>query len=93
MAESGRNSIVSKASSWARVWRMNGLTQDETAEPIRETMFCSHARTGKREKHFPGSAVHEQVWQPLPSLLSIAINIILYYVISTMKFIYIIFTS
>ena len=48
-----------------RVWKMNRLTRDETAEPVsRDQILRRERRQGNI--HFPCSADHEQDWQPHP---------------------------
>ena len=44
---------------------MNRLTRDGTAEPVVRDQILRHVR-GQENIHFPGSADHEQDWQPYP---------------------------
>ena len=44
---------------------MSRLTLDRTAEPVSPDQILRRAR-GQGSIHFPGSADHEQDWQPYP---------------------------
>ena len=44
---------------------MSRLTRDGTPEPVSRDQIFRHAR-GQGNIHFPGSADHEQEWQPYP---------------------------
>ena len=44
---------------------MSRLTRDGTAEPVSRDQILRHAR-GQGNINFPGSADHEQDWQPYP---------------------------
>ena len=44
---------------------MRRLTRDGTAEPVSRDPILRRER-GQGKNHFPGSADHEQDWQPYP---------------------------
>ena len=63
-AELGRNPVVSKHHIQPE-YGMSRLTRNGTAEPVSRGQIIRHA-WGEGNIYFPGSAGHEQDWQPYP---------------------------
>ena len=63
-AEMGRDP-VGKHQIQPEYGRMSRLKRDETAEPVSRDQVLRRER-GQGNIHFPGSADHEQDWQPYP---------------------------